>query len=81
VDSYLMLNGKRINDSGSSYNEEDPYKNRDPRLTNTVVYHLYPWKKDDGTIQTIYTKPGSDPNQINKPDEYAPGSSSSPTGY
>jgi starch-binding outer membrane protein, SusD/RagB family len=80
VDSYLMINGKKIGESGANYDENDPYKNRDPRLANTVVYHLYPWKKDDGSIKTIYTKPGTDPD-IADPDEYAPGSSASPTGY
>lgn len=80
VDSYLMINGKKIRESGANYDENDPYKNRDPRLTHTIVYHLYPWKKDDGTIKTIYTKPGTDPD-LGKADEYSPGSSASPTGY
>ncbi|MDB5012231.1 MAG: RagB/SusD family protein [Daejeonella sp.] len=80
VNSYLMTNGLTINQSGSGYNESDPYKNRDPRLTNTVVYHSYQWKKPDGTTKTIYTKPGTDLD-TNKPDEYSPGSSTSPTGY
>jgi hypothetical protein len=81
VDSYLMANGKKPGEAGSGYDENNPYVNRDPRLTNTVVYHLYQWKKRDNTIQTIYTKPGSDPNQKDRFDEYAPGSTSSPTGY
>ncbi|RYF13197.1 MAG: RagB/SusD family nutrient uptake outer membrane protein, partial [Flavobacteriales bacterium] len=81
VDNYLMLNGKPITDPTSGYTEADPYVNRDPRLTNTVVYHLYKWKKPDNSLQTIYIKPGSDPNQATKLDEYAPGSVTSPTGY
>lgn len=81
VNDYVMLNGKAINEAGSGYNENDPYNNRDPRLTNTVVYHGYKWKKPDGSIQTIYIQPGSDPDQTKKPDEYAPGAASSPTGY
>ncbi len=80
VDNYLMLNGRRIGENGSGYNENNPYVNRDPRLTGTVVYHLYQWLKPDNTTQTIYTKPGTDPNPA-KPDEYAPGAISSPTGY
>lgn len=80
VDSYLMLNGKRIGESGSNYDENNPYVNRDPRLTYTVVYHGYQWKEADGSTKTIYIKPGTDPNG-SKPDEYAPGSSKSPTGY
>lgn len=80
VDSYLMLNGKRINEAGSGYNENNPYVDRDPRLTNTVVYHLYQWKKGDNSIKVIYTKPGTDPDAAH-PDEYSPGSIASPTGY
>ena len=85
VDSYLMANGKKPGDVGSGYDENNPYVNRDPRLTNTVVYNLYQWKKPDGTTKTIYTKPGSDPapdaNTGRGTDEYASGAVSSPTGY
>jgi hypothetical protein len=76
VDSYIMLNGKRINEAGSGYNEADPYTNRDPRLTGTVVYHNYVWTNEDGSTRTIKIAPGSA-----SPDVYAPGSSASPTGY
>jgi hypothetical protein len=83
VDSYLMANGKRINEAGSSYDENNPYVNRDPRFTNTIVYHLYKWKDQAGKVTTIYTKPGTDPNPdpTKRFDEYAPGATSSPTGY
>lgn len=80
VDSYIMANGKRIGEAGSGFNEAEPYKNRDPRLTATVVYHGYQWKRPDGTTKTIYTKPGSDPDR-SAVDEYKPGGVSSPTGY
>jgi hypothetical protein len=80
VDSYLMLNGKKPGETGSGYDENNPYVNRDPRLTNTVVYHLYNWKQRDNSIKVIYTKPGTDPND-SRFDEYAPGATSSPTGY
>jgi hypothetical protein len=84
VDSYLMLNGKKINESGSDYNENNPYVNRDPRLTNTVVYDQYNWKEANGSSQIIYIKPGSypdpDPNKAG-PDEFAQGSSTTSTGY
>lgn len=82
VDSYIMLNGKSITSSGSGYNESNPYKNRDPRLTSTVVYQEFPWKKPDGTIQTIYIKPGSAPDESAAVDEYkGQGSNSTSTGY
>jgi hypothetical protein len=81
VDSYIMLNGKGINDPGSGYDESDPYANRDPRLSATVVYNGYKWVKPDGSVKIIYIKPGSDPDR-SAPDEYNPASqSSSPTGY
>lgn len=80
VDSYLMLNGKAIKEAGSGYDEDNPYDNRDPRLTYTIVYHGYEWK-DIGGTHTVYIKPGTDPNADNPLDEYRPGSSTSPTGY
>lgn len=36
VDSYLMIDGKSINNS-QLYDPENPYKNRDPRLKQTIV--------------------------------------------
>ncbi len=82
VDNYIMLNGKSITASGSGYNESNPYKNRDPRMTATVVYQEFPWKKPDGTIQTIYIKPGTAPNESAAVDEYkGQGSNSTSTGY
>lgn len=81
VNSYIMINGKKITDAGSGYDENNPYQNRDPRLTATVVYHGYQWKDDEkGNTRTIYIKPGSDPDK-NAFDEYGTGSSKSPTGY
>jgi len=78
VDSYLMLNGKTINEAGSGYNENMPYMNRDPRLTSTVVYDQYQWKEANGSIRTINIKPGTAPGN---PDEFVQGSSATSTGY
>jgi hypothetical protein len=81
VNDYIMTNGKPITDPASGYNESTPYVNRDPRLTATIVYDQYKWLNPDGTIQTIYIKPGSDPVQPG-PNEYSPGNQSvSATGY
>jgi hypothetical protein len=84
VNDYIMLNGKGINDEGSGYVETNPYINRDPRLTATVVYDGYNWSSGggvNGSNKIIYIKPGSDPVQPG-PDEYTPSSqSSSATGY
>ena len=82
VDSYLMMNGKAIDASGSGYDESDPYVNRDPRLTATVVYHEFPWKTPDGSIQTIYIKPGTAPDETAEVDKYkGQGTNSTSTGY
>lgn len=37
VDFFPMANGLPITDSGSGYDPNDPYKNRDPRLYETVL--------------------------------------------
>ena len=79
VDSYLMINGQDIEETGSGFDENDPYENRDPRLAATIVYHNYEWQDLDGT-STIYIEPGSDPSDDNT-DEYAPGGSTTSTGY
>ena len=38
VDSYIMLNGKAIDEEGSGYSAASPWINRDPRLAATVMY-------------------------------------------
>ena len=83
VNDYIMKNGKGINEAGSGYNEDDPYINRDPRFEKTIVFHGYKWKKGDGTISTIYIKPGSSAEVgVSNLDEYAgPGQNSTGTGY
>lgn len=85
VNDYIMLNGKTIYASGSGYSETAPYKNRDPRLTATVVYQEFQWKKPDGTFTTIYIKPGTYPKLTPEevaPDEYkGQGTNATSTGY
>ena len=89
VDDYIMLNGKAITDPASGYDINNPYVNRDPRLTATVVYDGYKWDNGggvNGTSKIIYIKPGSDPgdnsSNPNGPDEFVGDrESSSPTGY
>jgi len=84
VDDYIMLNGKGITDSGSGYDENNPYVNRDPRL-NSIVYDGYRWQKKDGTFDIIHIQPGSSVAAgLEKPtiDEYVgPGQNSSASGY
>jgi len=81
VDDYIMLNGRGIRETGSGYVETNPYINRDPRLTATVVYDRYTWVNANNTTKIIYIKPGTDPVQPGL-DEYNPGSqAASATAY
>ena len=43
VDAYPMSNGLLINDPSSGYDPNNPYANRDPRLTYTILYNGAPW--------------------------------------
>lgn len=43
VDAYGMSNGLAITDPNSGYNPADPYTNRDPRLSYTVLYNGAQW--------------------------------------
>jgi hypothetical protein len=36
VDSYQMKNGKSINETGSGFDRDEPYQNRDPRLRYSI---------------------------------------------
>ena len=38
VDSYIMLDGKSIDDLSSAYDPANPWKDRDPRLAATIAY-------------------------------------------
>jgi len=80
VDDYVMTNGKPITDPTSGYDINNPYSNRDPRLTATIVYDRYVWKNPNGTTQIIYIKPGSDPDRAAL-NEYSPNGQGSATGY
>ncbi len=79
VNSYVMSNGKAITETGSGYDENNPYVNRDPRLGATIVYDKAVWTNTDGSTQVIYIKPGTDPNS-SKPNELGSGLHT-PTGY
>lgn len=39
VDTFPMSNGKPIDDASSGYDAKHPYKNRDPRLSETIFYN------------------------------------------
>lgn len=82
VDSYLTMNGRRISNPNASYDEDNPFDNRDPRLDATIFRHLSQLQDTDGTTHPVYTKPGTAPNQDLARDEYqGQGSNSTATGY
>jgi len=43
VNAFGMSNGLEINDPGSGYDSTNPYANRDPRLSYTVLYNGAQW--------------------------------------
>ncbi|MBL4677159.1 MAG: RagB/SusD family nutrient uptake outer membrane protein [Mucilaginibacter sp.] len=43
VNSFTMSNGLPITDPASGYDINNPYKDRDPRLTNTILYNGATW--------------------------------------
>ena len=43
VDAYEMKNGKAIDETGSGYDKNNPYANRDPRLAATIQYNGATW--------------------------------------
>jgi len=79
VDCYLTMNGLPVKgvDKDPSYNEKDPYVNRDPRLYATIVYDNYKWLNKDGSSDIIRTAKGS-----NTEDSYiSPVDRQTKTGY
>jgi hypothetical protein len=73
VDSYIMLNGKAINEAGSGYDASNPFSNRDPRLAATVMYTGNSYKMADGSEVVIDCNGGRD--------AYGSTSDVTPTGY
>lgn len=75
VDSYTMINGLSINSPGSGYNELNPYQNRDPRLSASIIHNGSVLTNFSGTQVTIGTTPGSPTDGLNF------SSNATPTGY
>ena len=75
VDSYIMLNGKKITDAASGYDSANPYADRDPRLAATVIYTGNSYKMADGSDYVVDCE---DPESR---DAYGTTSDVTPTGY
>lgn len=81
IDNYILLNGKTIHED-TNYDDNTPYRNRDPRLAATVVFHGGEWEMFDGTKKTIYIKPGTGETENDRLDLYVSASANSTaTGY
>jgi hypothetical protein len=52
VDDYAMANGMAITDQGSGYDPQNPYKNREPRFYQSI---LYSGSTFDGYLYTTYS--------------------------
>lgn len=78
VNNYITLGGYSISDAGADYDPANPYVNRDPRLTATVVYDGHAFNKLKGFgPEVIYTHPNADTK-----DRYKAGDTqTSPTGF
>jgi hypothetical protein len=57
VNDYEMMDGTKITDPKTSYNPQDPYKNRDPRFYETILYNGASYR--GSTIET-FTPGGKD---------------------
>ncbi len=76
VDSYITSDGYNIrNAPQGSFDPNNEFNNRDPRLKATIVYTGNTYTKADGTNVTINTDPGANP------DGYGYSSNSTATGY
>ncbi|MDR1557703.1 MAG: RagB/SusD family nutrient uptake outer membrane protein [Tannerellaceae bacterium] len=53
IDAYPMADGRLIREKGSSYDPRNPYKDRDPRLEQTVIYPTGQIKYLDAASNTI----------------------------
>lgn len=76
VDSYITLDGYTIDNAlQGSFNINNAFNNRDPRLKATVVYTGNGYVKADGSNAVINCDPGV------SPDGYGYSSNSTATGY
>lgn len=51
VDDYEMLNGLKPDETGSGYDANKPYANRDPRFAASIIYNGSKWREN--TIETF----------------------------
>ncbi len=77
VDAYPMRNGLPITDPASGYDPKNPYANRDPRLSNDILYNGRTFRSSI-IITGTYPTPGDKPETI---DNIGNVTTSTRTGY
>ena len=78
VDAFPMSNGYPITDSKSGYDSQDPYKDRDPRLAEDIIFNGAVYK---GVVIITGTYASPTASAGNKDNINNPGTSSTITGY
>lgn len=80
IDSYPMADGRLIKEAGSTYNPRTPYKNRDPRLYQSVIYPTGQIKYlSNGELKSTLYDPENASMII--PEQLYNAKEPSPTGY
>jgi hypothetical protein len=77
VDAFGMANGKPITDPASGYDENDPYKDRDPRLAYSVIRDQMPLIQNTGLKEPVNIYLGPDGKGVSQDAVHA----GTPTGY
>ena len=78
VDAFPMRNGYPITDAKSGFDPNDPYKDRDPRLTDDVIYNGTTFKSVV-IVTGTYSSPTQGAGNIDNINN--PGSNATKTGY
>lgn len=84
VDAFPMANGYPISDARSGYDKQDPYANRDPRLSDDVIYNGCMFKDVEIVTGTYPSRTESDDHKTkagNKDNINNTGTQHTVTGY
>lgn len=80
IDSYPMADGRLIKEKGSTYNPSEPYKDRDPRFYQSVIYPSGQIKYlNNGNLESTLYDP-ENPDMVIDLQKYD-AKEPSPTGY
>ena len=80
VDAFPMLSGLPITAGNSGYDPKNPYTNRDPRLSEAVIYNEMTFRKTDIYTGT-YPRVSEDGKLVEYDDNIEYGAYSTRTGY